>query len=271
MARKQLPEDFKDFIKYLNANKAGYLLLGGWMVATLLICTCGERRKNPQPAVETGIPFHLEIRAMVAAGDLKYDSIYRTSASRAFTVTDFRYYVSTISAIREDGTEQKLSCPVILVDPHKRSYAVGRLPAGLYKGLRFTVGLDSAVNHGDPTVFAKDHPLAIQTPGMHWDWNSGYLFMKIEGRVDTTQNGAGAPATEFFYHIGLDKMKRAIDMQTPFSVGDAQENGIKLKFDLAGMLDGIDMKTEIVTHSFDNQPLARRIADNWQKAFSTDN
>ena len=29
---KQLPEDFKDFIKFLNENKVRYLLVGGWAV-----------------------------------------------------------------------------------------------------------------------------------------------------------------------------------------------------------------------------------------------
>jgi len=32
MAKKQLPEEFKDFIKLLNSNKVKYLLLGGWAV-----------------------------------------------------------------------------------------------------------------------------------------------------------------------------------------------------------------------------------------------
>ena len=32
MERKQLPEDFKDFIQYLNSNNVKYLLIGGWAV-----------------------------------------------------------------------------------------------------------------------------------------------------------------------------------------------------------------------------------------------
>lgn len=32
MVQKPLPDDFKDFIKYLNGNKVKYLLLGGWAV-----------------------------------------------------------------------------------------------------------------------------------------------------------------------------------------------------------------------------------------------
>ena len=32
MEKKQLPEEFKDFIKCLNLNKVEYLLIGGWAV-----------------------------------------------------------------------------------------------------------------------------------------------------------------------------------------------------------------------------------------------
>ncbi|MBD3421988.1 MAG: hypothetical protein GF398_17895 [Chitinivibrionales bacterium] len=32
MAPRQLPEDFKEFVKFLNSNEVKYLLLGGWAV-----------------------------------------------------------------------------------------------------------------------------------------------------------------------------------------------------------------------------------------------
>ncbi len=32
MAQRQLPEDFKDFIRFLNLNEVKYLLVGGWAV-----------------------------------------------------------------------------------------------------------------------------------------------------------------------------------------------------------------------------------------------
>jgi hypothetical protein len=32
MAQRQLPEDFKDFIRFLNEHNVRYLLLGGWAV-----------------------------------------------------------------------------------------------------------------------------------------------------------------------------------------------------------------------------------------------
>ena len=32
MGQRPLPEDFKDFINFLNANNVRYLLVGGWAV-----------------------------------------------------------------------------------------------------------------------------------------------------------------------------------------------------------------------------------------------
>jgi len=33
MEKKQLPEDFKDFVRFLNSNDVEYLLIGGWAVS----------------------------------------------------------------------------------------------------------------------------------------------------------------------------------------------------------------------------------------------
>jgi len=250
-------------------NKSIFLL--SVMIAALFICDCGEHRKSPRPNSNTGLPFHLMIRATVGDADLIYASVYHSAASRAFAVTDFRYYISNVAAIRDDGTEQKLPCSVILVDPRQRNYDLGTLPEGSYKGLRFIVGLDSAVNHCDPTVFEKGNPLAIQTPSMHWDWNSGYLFTKIEGKVDTSKKGNEPPNTEFFYHIGMDPMKRSIEIPINFVVGKSSTNSLRLKCDLAAILGCINPRSEISTHSFDNQQLAARIADRMQAAFSPEN
>ena len=32
MAQRQLPEEFREFLKFLNSNKVKYLLIGGWAV-----------------------------------------------------------------------------------------------------------------------------------------------------------------------------------------------------------------------------------------------
>jgi hypothetical protein len=233
-------------------------------------CGRADHRQEPKRTSGDAIPLHLHIRSTIAGADLAYDTVYRRAGTPAFTVTDCRYYISHIEAIRDDGAAIPVSDTVVLVDPGRRVYEPGSLPRGVYRGVRFVVGLDSATNHGDPTVFAAGHPLAMQTPSMHWDWNSGYLFMKVEGRVDTTGKGGGVPATEFFYHFGTDAMKRTVDVAVRFAVGDSSAGPVRLCFDLGTMLERVDMRTETSTHSFDNAPLAAGMADRWGSAFSSD-
>ena len=131
------------------------------------------------------------------------------------------------------------------------------------------LGLDSATNHTDPTTFSASNPLSIQSPGIHWDWNSGYIFMKIEGQVDTTLANTGTLDLQYFYHVGLDDLKRTIDFSTEaFTVASGSDYEIGLEFDLLEALNNVDMRTENETHTFNNIPLATKIADNWQGAFS---
>jgi hypothetical protein len=241
------------------------------LLTAVLVYSCGNRPQRKSLPANKGSSIRLYIRDVIAGADLNYDSIYHDTTSRAYKIIDFRYYISNIRAIRHDEVEQPVACAAILVDPGRRMYDLGSLPEGAYKGLRFIIGLDSAVNHGDPTVFEPGHPLAIKTPSMHWDWNSGYLFMKIEGKVDTTGKGLGPPVTEFFYHIGMDRMKRTIEIPMTFRVDKSSGNSLRLKFNLTALLGCIDLRSEISTHTFDNQSLAGRIADSWQTAFSPDN
>ena len=50
MEMKQLPEDFKDFIKFLNEHNVKYLLLGGWAEGI-----------NGKPRETKDIEYHLAI------------------------------------------------------------------------------------------------------------------------------------------------------------------------------------------------------------------
>lgn len=64
----------------------------------------------------------------------------------------------------------------------------GSVPAGRYVGLRFTVGVPFARNHGDPTVA----PSPLNLTAMFWSWQGGYRFVKF----DASSGGmpAAAPA-----------------------------------------------------------------------------
>jgi hypothetical protein len=200
---------------------------------------------------------------------VNYTGTFTDNTGRKFKLSDCRYYISNIVLIKNDGTELPITGKVILANANNNDYEIGTVPVGSYKGFRFMMGLDSATNHSDPTTYPSTNPLSLQTQPIHWSWNSGYIFMMVEGLVDTSLAANGTPNFDFFYHVGLDNMKRTIDLSTSaFTVSGNGENEIGLLFDLRKVLNNVDMRTENETHSMDNMPLATKIANNWQSAFS---
>lgn len=137
-----------------------------------------------------------------------------------------------------------------------------------------TIGVDATQNHEDPSARASDDPLFILNTGdMHWGWNTGYIFIMIEGKADTTitQNG---DVINFLYHIGNDQLTRDFsltDIQWSKVNNDLYETNIYL--DLYKVFDGatndVDIKTERSSHTNPDQlALSEKVIDNFIDALS---
>jgi len=81
----------------------------------------------------------------------------------------------------------------------------GSVPEGRYTGLRFTLGVPFARNHGDPTIA----PSPLNLTAMFWNWQGGYKFMKFDaassGRPQAQAAHAphgGGGASGFSVHLG---------------------------------------------------------------------
>ncbi len=216
-------------------------------------------------STEQNLKFHLHTQ--VGNQLANYTSTFTQASGRKFILEDFRYYVSNIKLIKEDGSEYPLTGKVLLAKPSQQDYELGLVPVGNYKGLKFIIGLDSVTNHSDPTSYASGNPLAIQTPGIHWSWSSGYIFFKVEGLCDTTAAANGSATYPFFFHIGMDSFKRTIDFSTSsFSVVSGSDKEVAFVFDLKKVLQNVDLRTENETHTMNNMPLATKIANNFSAA-----
>jgi hypothetical protein len=103
-----------------------------------------------------------------------------------FDVDRLQYYISEIR-LAHDGS-QALTIPDlwILVNANQTvSVPLGNHTIGTLEGISFGIGVDSAHNHLDPSQYAMNHPLAPQSPSMHWGWASGYRFVAMEGNSGT--------------------------------------------------------------------------------------
>lgn len=138
-----------------------------------------------------------------------YTDIGTTASDVQFT--DFKLYVSDVRLVTSSGAEEPVTLEqdgewqvdnVALLDfdngtgncagsTETNYQVVGTVPAGTYTGVKFTLGLPFALNHGDAAVA----PAPLNSTDMFWVWNFGYKFLRVD--LTTTGQPGG-----FFVHVG---------------------------------------------------------------------
>jgi len=149
------------------------------------------------------------------------------------------------------------------------------VPEGDYRGIKFDFGVDSTLNHSDPATYATNHPLSIYN-GNFWTWNSGYIFTKIEGKIDSVASGSSDLSTAFFYHCGADLLYRHIpELSHSIVVLPGKTDTFKVNVNIEQLFENqsrvIDVKNNPSTHTTDNFTLAELVVDNMSSAFSSGN
>ncbi|MGN6476350.1 MAG: MbnP family protein [Flavipsychrobacter sp.] len=108
--------------------------------------------------------------------------------------TNIRYYVSNIKLKRADGVWWSMPDSYFLLDAQSAeasTITIPDIPFMNYTAVQYTMGVDSLHNVSG----AQTGALSLQN-GMFWDWNSGYIMMKAEGRSPNSPTGS------FALHMG---------------------------------------------------------------------
>ena len=143
------------------------------------------------------------------------------------TPTDFRFYISAIALIDANGNAVPLTLEqdgkwqyqdIALLDFEDKSAAcangtvetrnqvIGTVPPGEYRGLQFTLGIPSDLNHEDATLA----PSPLNLTSLWWNWRGGYKFVRIDLDNQNTalkhephdQGQDQAQSQSFLLHIG---------------------------------------------------------------------
>ena len=98
-----------------------------------------------------------------------------------FQVDRIQYYISEIT-LYHDNTTTKLAGKHLLVNANTAvNDSLGVFNIISLDSISFGIGVDTAYNHLDPAYYFPGHPLAPQSPSMHWGWTAGYRFVVYEG------------------------------------------------------------------------------------------
>lgn len=220
-----------------------------------------EAEKSSDDCVYPNLSLNFE--AKVGSEAFSFGTVYNIGGVAVkFSVAQF--YVSGVRVGTMDEFDANPET-YLLVKADQAMYEIGQITTGHKHMLMFSVGVDSAANHADPTTWPTDHPLAPQNPNMHWSWDNGYQFIKIEGEVDT--DGDGTPDDILEMHIGKDSNLQNIAMEAHKEVA-AEDEAVQVIIDFAALFDGIDLATERITHTGDDPGLAGKVIANVPNIFS---
>ena len=172
---------------------------------SLVACSEEENPTNPSQDLQT-----IQLRFVPMFGDqpLQLGQPHVNAADDTVQFTTLKFYTSEFALVNTDGSETTMEglalidfdTPTLTTNGYVATEVKG--PAGTYRGIKFALGVPFDENHRD--VSTQSEPLGPNS-GMYWGWNPGYIFSKVEGRVDSM----GTPV-DFLYHTGEDNRRKTI-------------------------------------------------------------
>jgi len=218
--------------------------------------------------VASAATLQIQITPKVSGENLQPASFrYQTSAGETFSITRVSYLVSNFALQRNDGSWLEISNSVAWLDfdQNRNSIWLETIPSGEFCSVRFTVGLNTNLNHADVAKFPAGHPLNPNLNGLHWSWQGGYIFLAVEG---LWRNAAGE-LDGWAYHLARDTNATRITLAAPLVI--TNETKVELDFDLATLLNAPRPlsfgKDGSSTHSRDGDPIAAALVANLPGAF----
>jgi len=187
-------------------SKHAAFVIAVFTLFTFSSCSDSVENSEPTPVAEGG-KLRLEFDNVVGDKNLVLNSVtYQNAAKEDFVVTKLNYFISNIKLTKTDGTvftvPQDSSYFLIKEDTKATQFVtLNNVPFGDYKAVEFMVGVDSLRNTAPPEKRkgVLDPGGSMADDGMYWEWNSGYIFVKLEG----TSSKGNPVNNKFYYHIGL--------------------------------------------------------------------
>lgn len=220
--------------------------------------------------LSTATPFdHNGAKINVSAARLYLSEIVLTQTDG--TEVRFTSDPVTVPAKDADGNDitHTLTDKVVLAkhDQGESESHLGTVPAGNYSGMSFRIGIVGQDNRVDASQVPASHPMAKQTDkNNHWSWASGYIYLRMDGQVDTDADGTVDANWEA--HIGGNANSRIVTLDAPFTLSeDANELHIMVDYQHFIHMVNLASPDERVTHGHDNMPMAAKVVGMLDGAF----
>lgn len=236
-----------------------------------LVYSCNNKQPHEVDPEELEIKARVNIVPNYDGVPLEFNQNYTTQEGYTIEFTKLNFIMTNF---KNDGI-QLFESGVYKFEENKRLLWEGAGNYATFDSFSANIGVDSTQNHEDPSARESDDPLFILNSGdMHWGWNTGYIFVMIEGKADTSAMQDGSGMTNFAYHIGNDQMLRSVNLQGldwEKVTSNLFETNIKLDLNKVfnGETQDIDIKNERTSHTNPGQiALSEKVIENFVEALS---
>jgi len=172
------------------------IALSVMILALVLSAPACKKKQSTPPAATVGsmnLRFDYVFGANMVPWELNKTYVH-TKTFDTLTFTTFKFYVSNIRLKKTDGTWWAQPESYHLVDAgvaNGSTISITNVPVGEYTTVEYMMGIDSLHNVSGSYTGA----LSLSN-AMFWDWNSGYIMLKAEGKSPNAPNGG------FAFHLG---------------------------------------------------------------------
>ena len=211
-----------------------------------------------------------KVQPKYGTSNLFLDSVYVTPEGYDIKFTDIKFYIQDL----KDSTKTIVDAGLFNYRMSNQLFRVEGKPDGI-TSLVGNIGVDAFINHQDPSSFPNESPLNIAISNdMHWGWSPGYIFLKVEAKVDTIPDGIALFDHSVIFHVGLDANLQQKTFNTLTWVPlTGLEQVLNFELDMRVFLSGpqpIDVKFEHSTHSSAGQEaLTLKVAQNFAAALTS--
>ena len=179
-----------------------------FIACSIFIFSACRKKPAPEPNYNEAnlASLSIEFDNVVGGENLALNTAeYTNAAGETYNIQVLQYFISNIKVTKADGTTytvpQDSSYFLVKETEPDTRFAKVMVPEGNYTSLTFTVGVDSLRSTMDISERTDVLEPSGHEGGMYWGWNSGYIFLKMEGESPQAPvDGTGK--RRYRYHIG---------------------------------------------------------------------
>ena len=191
----------------------------------------------------------------------KYDTIF--AKNYKFQLLNLKFYMCDINLNSDFNNVYLKDIHLFNIDDKNTHTISFEVEEGNYTSLNFGLGVNSEQNNTTPAQYDLDHPLGL-SHNTFWAMEpSSYIFVMLEGKVDTLEQN------NFFnlsYHLAHNDLLKQVELNHQFDLEGQTTYQTNIEIDISSFFENVDFSDDI-PHQRNTSPLAELIMNNFVSSF----